>query len=178
MAQTEKTACRAAVPSIRKNARDSRRRSLARREGRNTVEAACRGGGRPRSSQHLAYRGHRLVLAQHLEPLVEKQGQRTMVVICGKLARAGLERERVDQLYSASGERRERPGEKCARNALPAPSRCDNEAHDDRRLECFARQRRRIDAHPVEAVRQRIPWLCVKPPDHVRTVKGEQPDHV
>src|ERR1700682_228600 len=177
MAQTEKRACRAMVPSIRKKAPDSRRRSLRRRGGRNTVEAACRGSGRPRSSQHLAYRGYRLVLAQHLEPLVEKQGQRTMVVICGELARAGLERERVAQLYSASGERRERRGEKCARDALPAPLRCDREANDDCRLEHFARQRRGFDAHAVEAVRQRIPWLCVQPPDHVRTVKSETPVH-
>src|ERR1700676_1510055 len=104
MARTEKTACRAAVPSIRKKAPDSRRRSLRRRGGRNTVEAACRESGLPRSSQHLAHRGHRLVLAQHLEPLVEKQGQRTVVVIRGTLARARLERERVDQPYSASCE--------------------------------------------------------------------------
>ena len=58
-----------------------------------------------------------------------------MVVIRGELARAGLERKRVDQLYSARRERRERPGKKYARNTLPAPLRCDHEADDDCGLE-------------------------------------------
>src|SRR2546430_1167163 len=177
MARTEKTACPAAVPSIRKKAPDSRTRSWRRRGRRNIVEAACRGGARPSSSQNLAYRGHRFVLPQHREPLIEKQGKRTVVVIRGELARAGLERKRVDQLDSARRERRERPGKKYARNTLPAPLRCDHEADNDCGFECFARQRRGFDAHPVEAVRQRVSWLCVEPADHVRAVKGEKPVH-
>src|SRR5437868_2057805 len=153
MARKGKTASPAAAPSIPKTARGSRRRSLPRRASRNTAEAGWWAAARPRSSQRFAYRSHRFVLAQQLEPLIEEQRQRSVIMIRGELARAGFERKRVDQLESARRERFERGGQERARYPLPSPLRRDHEADDDRGLEWFAWQGRRVDAHPVETVR-------------------------
>src|ERR1700676_985509 len=62
MARTEKTACRAAVPSIRKKAPDSRRRSLRRRGrrsiDRDVVAGKTRGPWREQKKRRAGQRCH------------------------------------------------------------------------------------------------------------------------
>src|SRR5438105_11262309 len=94
-----------------------------------------------------------------------------------RLAVARLERERIDQLEPARGQRGDRMDEQCSRDSTAPPLWCDREADDHRRLESFAWHRWGRDAHAVEAVRQGVPALRIQPADDSVAIVGEKSFH-
>ena len=73
--------------------------------------------GLRRAGKQLAHDRQILVLPEHAEAGFEEERQRTVVVIGGELAVAGLERKRIDQLETARSERFECAAEQRPRDA-------------------------------------------------------------